>query len=154
MLNLIPLYARWIALAALCAALVGFGYVRGMKHVKAEWNAEKVAQQEESRKEEKINRAKELSYQQKVIEAQNANQDRIKKLQTIIANTRSESDGLRNDLATINSRLSTASEDAIIKFTRTTTELLAECTERYSSMAWKADVIWSERQTLIDAWPK
>jgi len=37
--NLIPWPYRWLAVAALAAALVGFGWVRGAGHVQAQWDA-------------------------------------------------------------------------------------------------------------------
>ena len=38
-MNLIPWPYRWLAVAALAAALVGFGWVRGAGHVQAQWDA-------------------------------------------------------------------------------------------------------------------
>ena len=40
LLDLVPAPYRWLALALLATALVGFGWVKGASHVQAEWEAE------------------------------------------------------------------------------------------------------------------
>ena len=45
LLNLVPLPYRLLALAALAAALMGFGWVKGAEHGEAKLNAYKVAEQ-------------------------------------------------------------------------------------------------------------
>ncbi|MFN4063429.1 MAG: hypothetical protein ACK4JA_04480, partial [Parazoarcus communis] len=36
---LVPPFWRWLALAALAAALIGFGWTKGVAHVQAKWDA-------------------------------------------------------------------------------------------------------------------
>ena len=38
-MSLIPWPYRWLALALLAAALIGFGWVKGARHVQARWDA-------------------------------------------------------------------------------------------------------------------
>lgn len=38
-MNLIPWPYRWLAVAALAAALIGFGWINGAGHVQAQWDA-------------------------------------------------------------------------------------------------------------------
>ena len=38
-MSLIPWLYRWLALAALGAALIGFGWIKGAGHVHAQWDA-------------------------------------------------------------------------------------------------------------------
>ena len=38
-MNLIPWPYRWLAVAALATALIGFGWVKGAGHVQAQWDA-------------------------------------------------------------------------------------------------------------------
>ena len=38
-MSLIPWPYRWLALAALAAALIGFGWIKGAGHVQAQWDA-------------------------------------------------------------------------------------------------------------------
>jgi len=37
--NLIPWPYRWLAVAALAVALIGFGWVKGAGHVQSKWDA-------------------------------------------------------------------------------------------------------------------
>jgi hypothetical protein len=38
-MNLIPWPYRWLAVAALAVALIGFGWIKGAGHVQAQWDA-------------------------------------------------------------------------------------------------------------------
>ncbi len=38
-MNLIPWPYRWLAVAALAAVLIGFGWIKGAGHVQAQWDA-------------------------------------------------------------------------------------------------------------------
>lgn len=38
-MNLIPWPYRWLAIAALAVALIGFGWIKGASHVQAQWDA-------------------------------------------------------------------------------------------------------------------
>ena len=38
-MNLIPWPYRWLAIAALAVALIGFGWIKGAGHVQAHWDA-------------------------------------------------------------------------------------------------------------------
>jgi len=153
-MTIIPWYVRWLALAALCAAFGGWCYVNGVRHTQAEWDAEKVAQQAQAMKAEQANRAKERQLQQQVIEAQNAATERNKKNQIAIAAARAESDGLRNDLAAIRAKLSTASADAVRLYAATVSDVLSECTADYQRMAEKADGHAGDVMLLQEAWPR
>lgn len=151
---IIPWWARWLAIAALCAAFGGWCYVGGMKHTQAAWNAEKVAQQALAMKAEKANRAKEKELQQKVIEAQNEAKKRETKLAADAASARAESGRLRNTIDSIRAELPNLTADAVRRYADTASVVLSECTAKYQELAETADRLDSERQTLIDAWPK
>lgn len=153
-MTILPWYARWLALAALCAAFGGWCYVQGMKHTQAAWDAATVAQQAEAAKQEQARRAKELKLHQQVIEAQNAAIERNKKNQAAIAAARAESDSLRGDLAAAKSKLSSASADAVRNYAATVSDILGECSQRYTAVAGKADGHAGDVMLLQEAWPK
>jgi hypothetical protein len=154
MTTLIPWWARWLALATLCAAFGGWCYVHGMQHAQAAWDAEKVAQQVAAMKAEQANRAKELKLQQTVIEAQNAAKKRETKLAADAVAARAESGRLRDTIAGIRAELPSLTADAVRRYADTASVVLSECTERYSGLAAAADRIDSDRKTLEDAWPR
>lgn len=67
---------------------------------------------------------------------------------------RSESDRLRNNLATVRSAVPGLTRDALDRYADAASIILAECVKEYSEMAATADALASDRQTLMDAWPK
>lgn len=150
----IPWWARWLALAALCAAFGGWCYVSGMKHTQARWDAEKVAQQAATMKAEQANRAKELQLHQQVIEAQNEAKKREAKLAADAAAARAESGRLRDQLTGIRAELPNLATDAVRRYADTASDVLADCTAKYQELAGQADRIDNDRETLEQAWPK
>jgi hypothetical protein len=150
---IIPWWARWVALAALCAAFGGWCYVQGMEHTQADWDAATVAQQAEAAKQEQANRAKESQLKQQVIEAQNAAQERNKENQVAVAAARAESDSLRDQLAATRAKLSSASDDAIRQYAATVSDILSDCAAKYQSMAEAADGHAGDVRLLQEAWP-
>jgi uncharacterized iron-regulated membrane protein len=153
-MTILPWYARWLALAALCAAFGVWCYVHGMQHTQARWDAEKVTMQAQLLKSEQANRAKESQLKQQVIEAQNDAKKRETKLAADAADARAESGRLRNSIATIRAELPSLAADAVRRYADTTSIVLGECQDRYSELAETADRLDSDRQTLGEAWPR
>lgn len=156
--DLIPWPYRWLALSVVCAGLWGYGWVKGAEHgeatVQARWDKEKSAQTIAAQKADAQNRQIEQALQQKVTDAQNAAQTREKSLQAAAAGARAQSDSLRDQLTAIRGQLPALADAAVRDLAGTATELLSECSERYTDVAAKADAIWSDRKTLEDAWPE
>lgn len=67
---------------------------------------------------------------------------------------RSESDRLRNNLATVRSSIPGLTRDAVDRYADAASIVFAECVREYSEMAATAGALASDRQTLMDAWPK
>ena len=63
-------------------------------------------------------------------------------------------DGLRGTLYEFRASLPNASSSALIARADTAAELLGVCADEYRSVAEAADRIASDRQTLIEAWPR
>ena len=130
------------------------GYRVGSKHVQAEWDAEKVVQLHAAAVAEVENRRIETKRQTGVIDAQNAQVKRTAVLQADAASSRAAVDSLRDTIRTATADLPSRTPSAVIGYATTAAQLLGECGAAYTGLAGQADAIWSERQTLIEAWPK
>ena len=89
-----------------------------------------------------------------VIEAQNAAQTRDRNLRIAVSLARDERDGLRMELEEAQRRLAGLSPEACIKRAATLSDVLNQCTERYTGVAEKADRHANDVKTLMDSWPK
>ena len=146
----------WLAIGlALTLALVGAGaYRAGKKHTQAEWDAEKVVQLAAAAHAEIENRRIQSENDLKVINAQNAQTQRITALQADVVKSRAVVGGLRDTIRAANAELSSRTADAVRKYAVTASELLAECSDRYTDMAAKAQGHSSDSLMLQQAWSK
>lgn len=148
----------WLALLLSHVLLFGAGYWRGdlagAKAVQAKWDAAKIIQMAAAEKAEAANRATENRLKTQVIEAQNEAQDRIKKLEVDRAAARAQSASLHDTIAALRGQLSAATADAARQYADTASAVLDDCQAKYAELAATADRLASERQTLIDAWPR
>ena len=146
----------WFAVGlALSLALMGAGgYSVGKKHVQAQWDAEKVVQLAAAAHAETENRRIETENATKVINAQNAQTQRITALQADAVKSRAVVGGLRDTIRAANAELSSRTADAIRKYAVTASQLLAECSDRYTDMAAKAQSHASDSLMLQQAWSK
>ena len=103
---------------------------------------------------ERAVRAEEALFNTKLNEARNAAKIRETKLAADAGLARSQSDGLRDELAAIRFSLPALARDAVNRYADTASIVFAECVRSYSALAETADRIDSDRQTLIDGWPK
>lgn len=99
-------------------------------------------------------RAKEQSHAKQLNEAQHAAKQRETKLLADAGRARTQSDGLRDELAAIRRNLPSLAADACRDQADRLADVFGSCSQRYSELAAEADRIASERQTLIDSWPK
>lgn len=143
-----------LAIALFLAFSHGMAYKSGRAAVRAKWDAEKIIQLADAAKAESANRAKELALNQKVIEAQNESQIRVKKLKADADSARAAANSLRDDLAATRAKLPSLTRDAVDRYAATASVVFGDCSRAYQELAGTADAIASERQTLMDAWPK
>lgn len=99
-------------------------------------------------------RTKETNFNKQLLEAINAATTRETQLRREAADARHSADGLRNELTEIRRGLPELAADAARLRAGTLAELFGECTVEYRKMAEAADGLGSDRQTLMDAWPK
>lgn len=145
----------WAALilAAVMAFAGVFLYRAGAASVRTQWDAATIQQQALAAAQEDDNRKLESKRQTNVIEAQNAQTKRNQGLQVAAAGARTESDGLRDDLAAIRASLPSTTGDASSNAASAAAGLLAECGAAYQVLAGKADGHYSDALTLRQAWP-
>ena len=108
----------------------------------------------ESAKAQADTRARELAFNQRLKDAQDEAAKRETKLRSDAAAARRTVDGLRGTLYEFRASLPGATHSAIVARADTAAELLGACVNEYRSVAEAADRIASDRQTLIDAWPR
>ena len=139
-----------LVIAIALAALWGYGnHQHGLGYAQAqnEYTQRALVASEAARK-------REFALQNQLQEAQNEF-----KLHQIAATAaadaaRNELDGLRGELTSISDRLSRASADSLREFAKTANALLAECADRYSKLAQKADQHANDALMLQQAWPR
>ena len=108
----------------------------------------------ESAEAEAATRAAEQSFALQLQKAQDESAKRETKLRADADAARRTVDGLRGALYDFRASLPNAAHAAVIARADTAAELLGSCADEYRSVAEAADRIASDRQTLIDAWPK
>lgn len=99
-------------------------------------------------------RLKERAWNNQLENARNAATKRETVLRADAAAAHQSADGLRSDLAEIRRQLPKLAADACRQRADAIADVLGQCTARYSDLAETADRLFSDRQTLIDAWPK
>lgn len=152
---------RWLLYGTLVAALLlgvhtldksrqAIGYDRA----KSKWDADKLSQANATLQASEAARAVEKALKAKVEKAQNDANKRETKLAADAATARLVNDGLRDDLAAVRASLPDLTRDAVNRYAETASLVFEQCSRRYSDMAANADRFASDRQTLIESWPK
>lgn len=151
---MIPSWAKWAALAVMMAGMYLFGRGDGKAIAEKNMMEYQITALETMRQVEATYRAKELALNKQVEEARNAAVLRETKLQGDAAAARAESGRLRDDLAAFRRNLPGFTEAAIRSYADAASVVLDQCQREYQGLAEQADRIDSDRQTLMDAWPK
>lgn len=145
---------EWLLIALFCAAaLVGVKFWEsrlideGRSLERADNNQKFIAAQKESAE-------KTAAWQKEKDNALIAANQRAMDNEAAAKRARAQSDSLRNDLTAIRAKLPGLTRDAVNKYADAASAVFGECSRRYQELAETADRIASERQTLIDAWPK
>lgn len=144
--------------AALIAAVLAFthfaAYRAGQANVRAAWDADKVTQLQNLKVANDENRKLGAKRESAVIQAQSAAVRRDAGLLADVGRAHDQLDGLRDAIRTTGADLPGRAPDAVRSYATDAAGLLASCSKEYAELARDADAIWSERQTLIDAWPQ
>jgi hypothetical protein len=145
---------RWLLAGGLIAALA-LGYVAWARHMQgigydkatAEYTAVALVASEAAR-------AKESAWQAQLTKAQNEATKRQKTLAADADALRTERNGLRDDLAAVRASVPGLTRTALERYANASADVFDHCVREYSGLAQDADRLASQRQTLIDAWPK
>ena len=87
-------------------------------------------------------------------DALNAARLRENILRRDVATAQSAARGLRDDLTALRERVSADTVEACRRYVGTLSDVLSECSDKYSEVAGVADQCVSDVQTLTEAWPK
>ncbi len=157
-LQLIPdpyrMAAQALAVALVVGALIAFGWSKGAEHVQAKWDAEKGRALAAQIVAEQTARAREQSMVSQIRKAENDANDREEKRRAAVSAAGDSADKLRLALNTIRNGLPGNSADACRSTASAVLAVFGECSAALGEMAGQADGIASDRQTLIDSWPK
>lgn len=141
-------------LVALLAALGVWHYADRAKAVsaavsvvRAEYTAEALAFSEAARR-------KEIELNLSVERAKNEADIREKKLVADSVRSAAVVGGLRDEISSIRASLPGLTRAAVDRYADTASVVLEQCVNEYRSLAQVADGLASDRQTLIDAWPR
>lgn len=99
-------------------------------------------------------RSLERKRSENVIAAQNTARVRDVALRRDADLARAESDGLRDDLATVRRQLPSLAIDAVRQYADAASVVFDQCSRRYQEVAGNASGHTSDVKTLEDAWPK
>ena len=145
---------RWLARVALLALALLFihaygqsKYKAGQAQVQATWDAARLAANKALIKKEREDVER---YQQAIAQRENA----LAAARTAAGKSAAAAASLRGQLDTARGRLARADAATCADYAATSNAVFSECVARYRSVAEAADRIASDRQTLIDAWPK
>ncbi len=119
----------------------------GRKEVRGEWGRANLAG-------EKAAAEKERLWQGQVNLATKGGNDREEAIKTMAGAASGAAVGLRNATAEINRALSGYSADALRSVASAYGDVFTECQDRRRELATESERLNSEKQTLIEAWPK
>ena len=154
LLSFIPWWGRVLVVIALCTALFGAGYIKGVSSESAKFDAYKLSQAQQTIEIQAATIAKQTAMQRKKDEALNEAQKRTQVAQENLASARLSVNGLLDDLADSNRKLSSASIESLRSRVAALSDVFGKCTKEYSELAGTTDRLAIERDTLINAWPK
>lgn len=99
-------------------------------------------------------RLRERAWSKQSEEARNAATKRETNLRRDAAGARQSADGMRHELTDLRRRLPELAVDACRIRADTLADILGQCTGKYQYLAETTDRLGSDRQSLMDAWPK
>lgn len=145
---------RWLIIGGLIAALIA-GYFAwanhqqdiGYERARSEYTATALIEQQKSAK---IT----ADWQKQKDEAINDATSRAIKAKADADRLHAVNGGLRDDLASARSQLSSASTDSLRRYAATANAVFGECAREVESMAGQLESIASDALTLHQAWPK
>lgn len=143
-----------IAVMLIVVAIFGLGWSRGSDRVQAKWDKAKAVQVQVALEAEKTARQREQSMIDQIRKAENDANDREEKRRAAVAAVADTDGRLQLALNTIRHSLPGNTADACRATADTALAVFGDCAAALGKLAGEADGIASDRQTLIEAWPK
>lgn len=158
------LMMRGVALLLLLSAIFT-GYHLATEHyreqgrveVRASWNADKLIRAQALQKITDQLRQSEQEFASQLSKAQNDFTEKTTQINADADRARVTANSLRNDLATVRTRLSAASTDSrgiVTEYANAVTDVFEQCTEQYRDVAEKADRHAADAKMMWSAWPQ
>lgn len=150
-------YKRWVEVALVGLVIIGLMWgvhawsekqrEVGRKEVRDEYAEQLRMAKEAAEKVEKVLR-------ERVDEAVTKGNEREQTIRTLASANSNASLGLRSATASISNSLSSLSADALRNVASAYGDIFTQCQSRYGEMATALERVNSEKQTLIESWPK
>jgi hypothetical protein len=145
---------RWLLISALFGSLVA-GYFAWADHQQDIGYNKRVAENNAQTIKDVAAATKRTAELQAIKDkADKDAEDREAKLLADAGRARAESERLRSNITTIRASLPALTRDAVGKYADAASVVFDECQRKYIEVAEEVDRVYSERQTLIEAWPK
>ncbi|MCB8768992.1 hypothetical protein [Acinetobacter soli] len=127
------------------------GQIKTLKQQHADY----ITQQQLATEKAKVQAAQqEKVWTEKITQAEQNYNAKIKKIQSDADSARSSADSLSKQLSIAKQRLSTAPRKTIIEYADTNSDILESCITEYRAVAQKADEHAADAERLIMMWPE
>lgn len=155
----LALLLNWRLWGATALALLLWGthwkaYELGQTGVQAQWAQDRAASAEAKTQSEITARAQEQAWADQQTKERNHAIARETQIRADADGAHVAADSLRAQLTDTARRMSSLAPAACVDTGTALTELLAQCADRYTDLAAKADRHVSDLQTLMGSWPK
>lgn len=130
------------------------GLVAGRAEIRAEWNAERLAQTEKLATFNENQRLIERGWSTQLQKAQNERITKEQGLQSVVTASRGELNSLRDTLRSLKASASSESLSTCIARANTARDVFEQSVERYTGVTKRADGHAADAVMLQDAWPK
>lgn len=142
-----------LAVAAIFATTIAYrkGLASGKAQIQARWDKD-IKEREAAQRAEKEKLEK--RYDEQIKNAIAARDEKLQQVQADADNARAAASSMRQQLAAGRGRITTSTPAAVADYAHALTDILGECTDRYTEMARAADGHAADAAALMQAWPK
>ena len=151
---MVPFWLKLLALGALVAALIGWGWVGGKASERKIWQLRKAAQVKTQLEATEHARIVEQALQAKVNDANTTLQSERTKHARIAAALKRDADGLRESIAKFASPRPGDSTTALSERCATTGNLLEAALRTSEACAIQGESVAADLRAVLGAWPK
>ena len=156
-MTMLLLRKYWLPLLLVALGIVAVttaytkGKTAGKAQIQARWNKD-IKEREAAQRAEKERLEKQ--YDEQIKNAIAVRDEKLQQVQADADNARAAASSMRQQLATGRSRIAQAAPAAVADYAHALTDILGECTDRYTALARTADGHAADAAALMQAWPK